>query len=56
MDRVNDLASKSVAVIFAKSTCFMSHSVKALFYDFGASPAIDDALKRKLIVAKAIWL
>ncbi|KAJ0795829.1 putative glutaredoxin, Thioredoxin-like superfamily [Helianthus annuus] len=40
MDRVNDLAFKSVAVIFTKSTCFMCHSIKALFYDFGASPVV----------------
>ncbi|KAJ0795742.1 putative thioredoxin-disulfide reductase [Helianthus annuus] len=40
MDRVNVLASKSALVIFTKSTCFMCHSIKALFYDFGASPAV----------------
>ncbi|KAJ0620573.1 putative glutaredoxin, Thioredoxin-like superfamily [Helianthus annuus] len=40
MDRVKDLASKSAAVIFTKSTCCMCHSIKALFYDLGASPAV----------------
>ncbi|MFS7930895.1 putative thioredoxin-disulfide reductase [Helianthus anomalus] len=40
MDRVKDLASKSAAVIFTKSTCCMCHSIKAMFYDLGASPAV----------------
>ncbi|KAL8192033.1 hypothetical protein R6Q57_028154 [Mikania cordata] len=42
MDRVKDLATKSAAVIFTKSTCCMCHSIKALFYDLGASPAIHE--------------
>lgn len=42
MDRVRDLASKKAAVIFTKSSCCMCHSVKALFYELGASPAIHE--------------
>ncbi|KAF3680389.1 Glutaredoxin-C11 [Capsicum annuum] len=42
MDRIGDLASKKAAVIFTKSSCFMCHSIKALFYDIGASPAIHE--------------
>ncbi|GJZ21148.1 gypsy type transposase, partial [Tanacetum coccineum] len=42
MDRVKSLASESAAVIFTKSSCCMSHSIKALFYELGASPAIHE--------------
>ncbi|KAG8389437.1 hypothetical protein BUALT_Bualt02G0229400 [Buddleja alternifolia] len=42
MDRVRDLASKKAAVIFTKSSCCMCHSIKALFYDLGASPAVHE--------------
>ncbi|KAK1412526.1 hypothetical protein QVD17_33855 [Tagetes erecta] len=42
MDRVTYLASKSAAVIFTKSSCCMCHSMKALFYELGASPAIHE--------------
>lgn len=42
MERVRDLASKKAAVIFTKSTCCMCHSIKALFYDLGASPAVHE--------------
>ncbi|CAL5194419.1 unnamed protein product [Lathyrus oleraceus] len=40
MDRVNDLSSKKAAVIFTKSSCYMCHSIKQLFYELGASPAV----------------
>nr|GEW38350.1 glutaredoxin-C11-like [Tanacetum cinerariifolium] len=39
---VKNLASKSAAVIFTKSSCCMCHSIKALFYELGASPAIHE--------------
>ncbi|GJX53256.1 glutaredoxin family protein [Tanacetum coccineum] len=39
---VKILASKNAAVIFTKSTCCMCHSIKALFYELGASPAIHE--------------
>ncbi|KAA8549200.1 hypothetical protein F0562_000884 [Nyssa sinensis] len=42
MDRVRDLASRQAAVIFTKSSCCMCHSIKALFYELGASPAIHE--------------
>ncbi|KAF3952484.1 hypothetical protein ACB098_10G089900 [Castanea mollissima] len=42
MDRVRDLASKKAAVIFTKSSCFMCHSIKQLFYELGASPEIHE--------------
>ncbi|ESR57483.1 glutaredoxin-C11 [Citrus sinensis] len=42
MDRVRDLASKKAAVIFTKSSCCMCHSIKTLFYELGASPAIHE--------------
>lgn len=40
MDKIRDLSSKKAAVIFTKSSCCMCHSIKTLFYDLGASPAI----------------
>ncbi|PIN11186.1 Glutaredoxin [Handroanthus impetiginosus] len=42
MDRISDLASKKAAVIFTKSSCCMCHSIKALFYELGASPAVHE--------------
>ncbi|KAI4365684.1 hypothetical protein MLD38_021649 [Melastoma candidum] len=42
MDKVRDLSSKKAAVIFTKSSCCMSHSIKSLFYELGASPAIHE--------------
>ncbi|KAK9757019.1 hypothetical protein RND81_01G135300 [Saponaria officinalis] len=40
MDRVRELARTKAAVIFTKSSCCMCHSIKSLFYDLGASPAV----------------
>ncbi|GAB2289113.1 Glutaredoxin-C11 [Dionaea muscipula] len=40
MERVNELAKMKAAVIFTKSTCCMCHSIKTLFYEMGASPAV----------------
>lgn len=42
MDKIRELASKKAAVIFTKSSCCMCHSMKALFYELGASPAIHE--------------
>lgn len=42
MEKVRDLASEKAAVIFTKSTCCMCHSIKSLFYELGASPAIHE--------------
>ncbi|KAK4756500.1 hypothetical protein SAY87_006628 [Trapa incisa] len=41
-DKVRELASKKAAVIFTKSSCCISHSIKSLFYELGASPAIHE--------------
>ncbi|CAN1199912.1 GRXC11 [Linum perenne] len=48
MDKVRDLASKKAAVIFTKSTCCMCHSIKQLFYELGASPAIHEVDREAL--------
>ncbi|XP_047316616.1 glutaredoxin-C11-like [Impatiens glandulifera] len=42
MDKVSDLASRQAAVIFTKSSCYMCHSIKVIFYELGASPAIHE--------------
>ncbi|XAR58472.1 Thioredoxin-disulfide reductase [Bertholletia excelsa] len=42
MEKIGHLASKKAAVIFTKSSCCMCHSIKALFYDLGASPAVHE--------------
>ncbi|KAL8224851.1 hypothetical protein R6Q57_017408 [Mikania cordata] len=42
MDSATYLASKKAAVIFTKSSCCMCHSIKALFYELGASPEIHE--------------
>ncbi|CAI0447801.1 unnamed protein product [Linum tenue] len=42
MERVRELSSKKAAVIFTKSSCCMCHSIKQLFYELGASPAIHE--------------
>ncbi|KAH6808443.1 Thioredoxin superfamily protein [Perilla frutescens var. frutescens] len=42
MDMVRELASRNAAVIFTKSSCCMCHSIKALFYELGASPAVHE--------------
>ncbi|RZC51918.1 hypothetical protein C5167_020335 [Papaver somniferum] len=38
--QVMKLASQKAVVIFSKSSCCMSHTIKSLFYDLGVSPAI----------------
>ncbi|KAK9726232.1 hypothetical protein RND81_05G200400 [Saponaria officinalis] len=40
MDRVNEIAKSKAIVIFTKSSDCMSHSIKTLFHDLGASPAV----------------
>ncbi|KAI7983698.1 Glutaredoxin-C11 [Camellia lanceoleosa] len=42
MDKIRELASNNAAVIFTKSSCCMCHSIKVLFRDLGASPAIHE--------------
>ncbi|XP_027349934.1 monothiol glutaredoxin-S6-like [Abrus precatorius] len=40
MDVVTTLTADKPVVIFSKSTCCMSHTVKALICGFGANPAV----------------
>ncbi|XP_010272731.1 PREDICTED: monothiol glutaredoxin-S2-like [Nelumbo nucifera] len=40
MDRVIGLAKYAPVVIFSKSSCCMCHTVKTLFYEYGANPTI----------------
>ncbi|KAI3848210.1 hypothetical protein MKX03_003488 [Papaver bracteatum] len=40
LKQVMKLASQKAVVIFSKSSCCMSHTIKSLFYDLGVSPAI----------------
>ncbi|XP_043710928.1 monothiol glutaredoxin-S10-like [Telopea speciosissima] len=42
MDRVTKLAPQKAVVIFSKSSCFMCHTIKRLFYELGVSPAIHE--------------
>ncbi|XAR55955.1 Thioredoxin-disulfide reductase [Bertholletia excelsa] len=42
MERVRDLAPKKAAVIFSKISCCMCPSIKAFFYELGASPAVHE--------------
>ncbi|KAL8515579.1 hypothetical protein ACS0TY_014317 [Phlomoides rotata] len=40
MDRVSKMVSEKPVVIFSKSTCCMSHTVRSLFSDFGVNPMV----------------
>ncbi|KAL8515577.1 hypothetical protein ACS0TY_014315 [Phlomoides rotata] len=40
MDRVSKMVSEKPVVIFSKSTCCMSHTVRSLFCDFGVNPMV----------------
>ncbi|XP_026383116.1 monothiol glutaredoxin-S3-like [Papaver somniferum] len=42
MERVTRLASQRAVVIFSKSTCCMSHTIKTLFYDLGVNPTVHE--------------
>ncbi|KAE8708803.1 Monothiol glutaredoxin-S2 [Hibiscus syriacus] len=42
MERVTKLAAEKPVVMFSKSSCCMSHTIKTLFYDFGVYPAIHE--------------
>ncbi|MCL7045851.1 hypothetical protein MKW94_002527 [Papaver nudicaule] len=46
--QVMKLASQKAVVIFSKSSCCMSHTIKSLFYDLGVSPAIYELTERAL--------
>ncbi|KAG8370017.1 hypothetical protein BUALT_Bualt14G0073800 [Buddleja alternifolia] len=40
MDRVNKMVSEKPVVIFSKSSCCMSHTIRSLFSDFGVNPMV----------------
>ncbi|KAL6214822.1 hypothetical protein ACLB2K_014254 [Fragaria x ananassa] len=40
MDMVARLVDQKPLVIFSKSSCCMSHSIKTFLYDFGANPRV----------------
>ncbi|KAJ4832113.1 Monothiol glutaredoxin-S6 [Turnera subulata] len=40
MDMLNRLVDGKPVVIFSKSSCFMSHSIKSLICGFGANPTV----------------
>ncbi|KAK9984022.1 monothiol glutaredoxin-S6-like [Quercus robur] len=40
MDIVQRLVAEKPVVIFSKSTCCMSHSIRSLICSFGANPAV----------------
>ncbi|KAJ8898811.1 hypothetical protein K2173_007236 [Erythroxylum novogranatense] len=42
MDAVNRLVQDKPVVIFSKSSCCMSHSIKLLISGFGANPTVYD--------------
>ncbi|GMI80074.1 hypothetical protein like AT5G18600 [Hibiscus trionum] len=42
MERVTKLVSEKPVVIFSKSSCCMSHTIKTLFYEFGVDPAVHE--------------
>nr|GMD90987.1 monothiol glutaredoxin-S3 [Ipomoea batatas] len=40
MDRVSRMAAERPVVMFSKSSCCMSHSIRSLFNDMGVNPAV----------------
>ena len=40
MDKVSKIVSERPVVIFSKTTCCMSHTIKSLFCEFGVNPAV----------------
>uniref|UniRef100_A0A7N0U8L4 Glutaredoxin domain-containing protein n=1 Tax=Kalanchoe fedtschenkoi TaxID=63787 RepID=A0A7N0U8L4_KALFE len=42
MERVNRMVSEKPVVIFSKTTCCMSHTVKTLLCDFGVNPTVHE--------------
>ncbi|CAI9776255.1 unnamed protein product [Fraxinus pennsylvanica] len=37
---VTNIVSEKPVVIFSKSSCCISHTIKSLFFDFGVNPAV----------------
>ncbi|XP_073026317.1 monothiol glutaredoxin-S5-like [Primulina eburnea] len=42
MERVGLMVSEKPVVIFSKSQCCISHSVRALLHDFGVNPTVHE--------------
>ncbi|XP_075487375.1 monothiol glutaredoxin-S5-like [Primulina tabacum] len=40
MERVSKMVSEKPVVIFSKSSCCMSHTIRSLFSDFGVHPTV----------------
>ncbi|KAG8370024.1 hypothetical protein BUALT_Bualt14G0074900 [Buddleja alternifolia] len=40
MDRVSKMVSEKPVVIFSKSSCCMSHTIRSLISDFGVNPMV----------------
>ncbi|KAI5650692.1 hypothetical protein M9H77_36697 [Catharanthus roseus] len=40
MERVSQMVAERPVVIFSKSNCCMSHTIKSLFNDFGVNPLV----------------
>ncbi|KAL3812848.1 hypothetical protein ACJIZ3_014116 [Penstemon smallii] len=40
MEMVNKIVSEKPLVVFSKTSCCMSHTIKSLFYDFGVNPTV----------------
>ncbi|CAI9779775.1 unnamed protein product [Fraxinus pennsylvanica] len=40
MERVNKMVAQKPLVIFSKSSCCMSHTIKSLICDFGVNPVV----------------
>ncbi|XP_009629061.1 monothiol glutaredoxin-S2 [Nicotiana tomentosiformis] len=42
MERVSRMVAEKPVVIFSKSSCCMSHTIKSLFCDLGVHPAVHE--------------
>ncbi|XP_071697336.1 monothiol glutaredoxin-S4-like [Rutidosis leptorrhynchoides] len=40
MDRINKMICERPVVIFSKSSCALSHTIKSLFNDYGVNPTV----------------
>ncbi|XP_042050555.1 monothiol glutaredoxin-S4-like [Salvia splendens] len=40
MDRVSKMVAEKPVVIFSKSSCCISHTIRSLFSDFGVNPTV----------------
>ncbi|XP_071697441.1 monothiol glutaredoxin-S4-like [Rutidosis leptorrhynchoides] len=40
MDRINKMICERPVVVFSKSSCALSHTIKSLFNDYGVNPTV----------------